>query len=127
MPLELFPELNDQPPESACDLRSEGKILTGDARIELNKLEASTVQCCITSPPYWGLRDYGIDGQIGAEMELPDYISQLVEEFEEFFATTAPSGGTLVTAILVGDALGVNRTRKIPREEWNTGYQLHKA
>ena len=70
MPLELFPDLNEEPSGPDGDFRSEGRILTGDARIELQKLEAATVQCCITSPPYWGLRDYGIDGQIGAEMDL---------------------------------------------------------
>ena len=81
MPLELFPDLNEEPSGPEGDFRSEGRILTGDARIELQKLEAATVQCCITSPPYWGLRDYGIDGQIGAEMDLNQYIAQLVEVF----------------------------------------------
>lgn len=81
MPLELFPDLNEEPSEPASILRSEGQIFTGDARIELQRIEAATVQCCITSPPYWGLRDYGIDGQIGAEMDLNQYIAQLVEVF----------------------------------------------
>jgi len=82
MPLELFPDLNEEPSEPTMDLRSEGQIYTGDARIELQKLESATVQSCITSPPYWGLRDYGIGGQIGAEMDLQQYIAQLVEVFE---------------------------------------------
>jgi len=38
-------------------------------------------KCCVTSPPYWGLRDYGIPGQIGAEMKLEDYITKLVQVF----------------------------------------------
>src|SRR5207249_6166214 len=49
--------------------------------IELEKLDSRIAQCCVTSPPYWGLRDYGITGQIGAEMKLEDYIRDLVAIF----------------------------------------------
>ena len=47
----------------------EVKIIQGDSRRALAKVPDKTFQCCITSPPYWGLRDYGIDGQIGAEFD----------------------------------------------------------
>lgn len=58
-------------------------ILIGDALEKLKTIEAGTVDCCVTSPPYYGLRDYGIDGQIGLE-ETPDqYINRLVEVFRE--------------------------------------------
>ena len=40
-------------------------IKQGDALTVLRELEAESVQCCVTSPPYWGLRDYGMAGQIG--------------------------------------------------------------
>lgn len=43
------------------------KIINGDCRTELNQLPAKSVQCCVTSPPYWGLRDYGHPDQIGQE------------------------------------------------------------
>ena len=43
-----------------------GRIITGDAREELKQFDAGAIQTCITSPPYWGLRDYGIKGQIGS-------------------------------------------------------------
>ena len=58
-------------------------IYQGDCIDILPTLEANTIQCCVTSPPYWGLRDYGVDGQIGLE-ETPDaYVSRLVEVFRE--------------------------------------------
>lgn len=58
-------------------------ILTGDALMLLKGLEARSVNACITSPPYWGLRDYGILGQIGAETKVDDYISHLVAVFAQ--------------------------------------------
>ncbi len=81
--MELFPDLEEQLPKVASPKQRSGKIITGDARVELEKLHAGSVQCCITSPPYWGLRDYGIKGQIGAEMNLEDYITDLVAVFAQ--------------------------------------------
>lgn len=58
------------------------KIIQGNALSVLNEnFPDPTFQACITSPPYWGLRDYGIDGQIGAESDLNDYIQSLVLVF----------------------------------------------
>lgn len=58
-------------------------IYQGDALEVLRSLPSESVHCCITSPPYFGLRDYGIDGQIGLE-ETPDaYVQRLVEVFRE--------------------------------------------
>lgn len=57
--------------------------LIGDARQTLATLPERSIHCCVTSPPYWGLRDYGVDGQIGLE-ETPDaYVQALVEVFRE--------------------------------------------
>lgn len=58
-------------------------ILEGDALHALRLLPSHSVQCVITSPPYWGLRDYGIDGQIGLETTLPQFINHLVGIFNE--------------------------------------------
>lgn len=56
----------------------------GDCRESMRKLIAAgvRVQCIVTSPPYWGLRDYGVDGQIGLEPTLPEFLGNLVEVFE---------------------------------------------
>jgi site-specific DNA-methyltransferase (adenine-specific) len=58
-------------------------ILIGDVRERLKELPNQSVNCCITSPPYWGLRDYGNDGQIGLEQDPDDFIAELVAVFRE--------------------------------------------
>jgi DNA modification methylase len=59
------------------------KILVGDCRETLKQLPDQCVQTCITSPPYFGLRDYGNDGQIGLEQTPHDFVDQLVSVFRE--------------------------------------------
>ena len=61
---------------------SESTVFQSDAGALLQKLPENLFRCCITSPPYWGLRDYGIDGQIGAEEEPAAYVRRLVDVFE---------------------------------------------
>lgn len=58
-------------------------ILIGDVREQLKQLADQSVNCVVTSPPYWGLRDYGNDGQIGLEQEPEDFINELVSVFRE--------------------------------------------
>lgn len=59
------------------------QILTGDAATMLKTLPDASVHCCVTSPPYYGLRDYGVEGQIGLE-DTPDaFVAKLVEVFRE--------------------------------------------
>lgn len=59
------------------------RVIVGDALEVLKTLPDSMVHCVITSPPYWGLRDYGVDGQLGTEKTVDQYISRLVEIFRE--------------------------------------------
>lgn len=59
------------------------KILEGDCREVLRTLDASSVHCCVTSPPYFGLRDYGHDGQIGLEATPAEFVEQMVAVFRE--------------------------------------------
>ena len=59
------------------------EILIGDCRETLKKLEANSVHCVVTSPPYFGLRDYGEDDQIGLENSPDEYVAQLVAVFRE--------------------------------------------
>jgi DNA modification methylase len=58
-------------------------ILLGDVRLRLQEIPDQTVQTCVTSPPYWGLRDYGHDGQIGLEQSPEAYVAEMVEVFRE--------------------------------------------
>src|SRR3990167_9755753 len=59
------------------------KIICGDSKEVLKTFDAESVDCCITSPPYFGLRDYGMDGQIGLEETPEAYVTKLVEVFRE--------------------------------------------
>ena len=58
-------------------------IIHGDALSSLKKLPSESVDCIITSPPYWGLRDYGVEGQIGLESSLDEYLNRLLEIMKE--------------------------------------------
>ena len=58
-------------------------VIDGDCRDELEKMSAESVHCCVTSPPYWGLRDYGEGDQIGLEATPEAYVEQMVNVFRE--------------------------------------------
>ena len=59
------------------------QILTGDCIESMRALPGESVHCCVTSPPYWGLRDYGNDGQIGLEDTPEAYVARMVDVFRE--------------------------------------------
>lgn len=59
------------------------RILQGDCRQVLDTLPEASVQCCVTSPPYFGLRDYGIAEQIGLEPTPAEFVEQLVDVFRK--------------------------------------------
>jgi DNA modification methylase len=68
------------------------KILIGDVRNELQNLEEQSVQIVVTSPPYWGLRDYGNDGQIGLEQTPDEYVAEMVNVFREVWRVLKDDG-----------------------------------
>lgn len=67
-------------------------IYCGDSLEVLRTLPDASAQCCVTSPPYWGLRDYGHDGQIGLEETPEQYVSRLVAVFAEVRRVLADDG-----------------------------------
>ena len=67
-------------------------IIEGDSRVELRNLPPEFFQSCVTSPPYWGLRDYDSSSQIGAEDQLEDYVAALVQIFAEVKRVLRPDG-----------------------------------
>jgi DNA modification methylase len=67
-------------------------ILHGDALEMLETLPNESAQCCVTSPPYWGLRDYGVPGQIGLEKTPQEYVEKIVDVFREVRRVLKPDG-----------------------------------
>ena len=67
-------------------------ILLGDCREVLATLPAESVQCCVTSPPYWGLRDYGVEGQLGLEGSPQAYVMNMVDVFHQVRRVLRPDG-----------------------------------
>jgi site-specific DNA-methyltransferase (cytosine-N4-specific) len=67
-------------------------IVLGDAHSVLRSLPEHAFQTCVTSPPYWSLRDYSIPGQIGLEERVDDYISALVRVFAEVWRVLRDDG-----------------------------------
>lgn len=66
------------------EVRPEGcEVIHSDALTALAGMPDEFFRCCVTSPPYWGLRDYGIPHQIGAEQKLEDYVENLTRVFRE--------------------------------------------
>ena len=87
-------------------------LLVGDSREILRGLPADFFQWCVTSPPYWSLRDYGIEGQIGLEGQLQDYLESLVSVFREVRRTLRPDGTLWLN---IGDSYtSGNRTWRAP-------------
>lgn len=68
------------------------EILVGDVRDRLGELPDGSVRCVVTSPPYWGLRDYGVDGQIGLEATPEAYVASIVEVFRAVRRVLAEDG-----------------------------------
>jgi len=67
-------------------------ILVGDVRKKLTELPNNSVNCVITSPPYWGLRDYGQEGQLGLESTPDEYVTNMVNVFREVHRVLADDG-----------------------------------
>ena len=67
-------------------------IIQGEALKKLKTLPQNSVDCCVTSPPYFQLRDYGVEGQIGLEKTVDEYIERLVDIFREVRRVLKPDG-----------------------------------
>ena len=68
------------------------KTYCNDALIGIKKLDKESIDCVVTSPPYWGLRDYGVKGQIGLEKNFNDYIKKLLDNFDEIYRVLKKQG-----------------------------------
>ncbi len=59
------------------------QILQGDALAQLGSLPAESVHVCVTSPPYWGLRNYSVEGQLGLEPTPDEFVRNMVAVFRQ--------------------------------------------
>lgn len=80
-------------------------LLNGDAAAMLDLLPDASVQCCVTSPPYFGLRNYGHAGQIGLEKTPEAYVASLVNVFSEVWRVLKPDGTLWLN---LGDSYAAN-------------------
>jgi len=112
------PRLIDlEPAGSGARPPGRSRIILGDARDVLRALPDESVRTCVTSPPYWSLRDYGIDGQIGAENDVDEYVRSLCAVCAQVRRVLAPDGSLWIN---VGDAYtSGNRTWRAPDRKNN--------
>ena len=82
------------------------QILQGDCLASLKLLPSDSIDCCVTSPPYFGLRDYGCDGQIGLEETPHAFVVRLVDVFREVRRVLKPEGTCWVN---MGDSYAAQR------------------
>lgn len=68
------------------------RIICGEALEVLQKIPSAVVDCCVTSPPYWGLRDYKVSGQLGLETTPEEYVERLIKIFREVRRILKPEG-----------------------------------
>jgi len=68
------------------------KTLIGDCRETIKSIDNDTIDCCVTSPPYFGLRDYDNANQIGLENTIDEYVENICKVFDEIYRILKPSG-----------------------------------
>ena len=97
-------------------------ILVGDCREQLRTLAPESVDCVVTSPPYLGLRDYGVEGQIGREETLASYVAALVEVFGEVHRVLRSTGTVWLN---LGDCYaGSGAGGSGPKQDTNAGSKV---
>mgnify|MGYP001321680989 CR=1 FL=1 len=85
------------------------KILHGDVLDKLSEIPNESIDCIITSPPYWGLRDYGVSGQMGAELNFNEYLDKLSKIMNELKRVLKKTGSCWVN---LGDSYGTHRSNE---------------
>lgn len=92
-------------------------VLQGDALELLRTLPPESVHTCVTSPPYYNLRDYGVEGQIGKEGSVEEYLQALVAVFREVRRVLRPNGTLWVN---VGDSYATKSGNQPPKNTRNS-------
>jgi site-specific DNA-methyltransferase (adenine-specific) len=84
----------------------ETNIIKGDSKVSLMTLAEKSVDCIVTSPPYYNLRDYEVEGQLGAEKDYKEYISKLCDVFDECKRVLKDKGSFWLN---IGDTYGADK------------------
>lgn len=100
------------------------RVLVGDVRDVLARLPDASVQCVVTSPPYWGLRDYQTDGQIGLEPTPDAYVETLVDVFRDVKRVLRDDG---VLWLNLGDSYATGGTKQTGRRDEMPQYLARRA
>ncbi len=90
------------------------EILNGDCLDTMRSLPAGTFQTCVTSPPYYGLRDYGVAGQIGLEPTPDEYIARMVDVFRDVRRVLRDNGTAWVN---IGDSYAASGQKTLGRND----------
>lgn len=80
---------------------NEVRIMVGDALAKLRQIPSDSIHCVVTSPPYWGQRDYCVDGQLGLEATPDQYVANMVTVFREVRRVLRPDGNCFLN---IGDS-----------------------
>jgi DNA modification methylase len=99
------------------------QVICADAVDGLKQIESGSVHTCVTSPPYYGLRDYGVDGQIGLEQTPEEYIAKLVSVFSEVRRVLRDDGTLWVN---IGDSYATG-TKADRQQSKNPGVGANQA
>ena len=108
------------------------KVYQGDALEVLKKIPSESVNCIVTSPPYWALRDYGVEGQLGLESTPQEYINKLCDVFDEAKRVLRKDGTCWIN---IGDTYGTksgsgfanDNLNPLTKEEIAKGTGIYKA
>ena len=103
------------------------EFLQGDALTVMKTMESESFQCCVTSPPYWGLRDYGVTGAFGLEETPEAYVANIVAAFREVWRVLREDGTLWLN---LGDSYTTSnpvgrRDKKYPYDELAGSYSLN--
>lgn len=97
--------------ENAQTMPNDSQLICGDATEVLATLPSASIDLVVTSPPYFGHRDYGVRGQIGTESKLEEYLEKIRAGFVELHRTVADTGACFV---VIGDSYRNQRLQLVP-------------
>ncbi|WP_442577828.1 DNA-methyltransferase [Mesorhizobium sp. ASY16-5R] len=102
-------------------------ILVGDCRQRLSELAPNSINTCVTSPPYFGLRDYGVPGQVGLESDPGDFVAAMVEVFAEVKRVLRDDGTLWLNLgdTYAGGGCGSRDPERWPKQSRNDHMPVH--